>query len=65
MMRITLVSGIASILMAIVLVQTIGMIGVAIAIAAGTILLNLSAWIQARRLVGVWTHIHPASLLRR
>ncbi len=55
-MGISLVSGSISLLAAVLLVQPMGAVGVALAMSVGFALQNLAAWWFARQQVGIWTH---------
>ena len=56
LMLITVATGLFSVLLAVVSVRFWGLTGVAIAVATGRVLQNLSAWILVRKLTGLWTH---------
>ena len=55
-MGISLVSGSISVLAAVLLVQPMGTMGVALAMSVGFALQNLATWWFAHQQVGIWTH---------
>jgi O-antigen/teichoic acid export membrane protein len=59
LMGITLVSSPISFFVALLLVQSRGTMGVALAMAGGLALQNLAAWWFVHRRVGIWTHVSP------
>lgn len=57
LMRIDIFSSILSVILMLIFVQTLGILGVAIAIAFSTIIKNIMMLFAVKKLIGVWTHL--------
>jgi O-antigen/teichoic acid export membrane protein len=56
LMRITVVNSLVTVTALYFAVRSFGMTGAAVAMSAGVVFQNVSMWIAARKLTGMWTH---------